>query len=196
MAAFTTMAMVGATAIGVGMQGYGALQGSRAARRSAEADRAIAAQEQRAEAVRMQAMELDARRRKLEIVRTQQRARSLSLASATAQGAQYGSGLQGGYGQIGGMTGFNELGVNQNLYQGREMFGINSVISGLKMQKADAQGQMATAQGISSLGGSIMNSAQGLSNFAGGFGGFGGASRSSMSSYGGQILGMGRGGIY
>jgi len=78
----------------------------------------IAASEQALEGQRRVAMELDARRRNLEIVRNQQRGRSMALAAATAQGARRGSGLQGGYAQISGQTGVNMLGVNQNLQIG------------------------------------------------------------------------------
>jgi len=40
-----------------------------------------------------------------------QRARSLALSTATNQGAQFGTGLQGGYGQISGESGTNMLGI-------------------------------------------------------------------------------------
>jgi hypothetical protein len=82
-------------------------------------------------------MEVDARRQQLEIIRNQQRGRALGLTTATAQGAQRGSGLQGGYGQISGQTGVNLLGVQQNLQAGRNIFDANSNITDLNSQMAD-----------------------------------------------------------
>ena len=89
---------------GVGLQIYGTTQQQSAAKKQYQLQQDIAAREAQAEAVRQRAAELDAHRRQLEIVRVQNRQRALALANATAGGAQYGSGLQGGYGQIAGQT--------------------------------------------------------------------------------------------
>lgn len=113
---------------------------------------------------RKNAMEIDARRRQLDVVRNNQRARSMSETTATSEGAQMGSGLQGAYGQIAGQSGFNLQGVNQNLEIGRNIFGLDTQISQNKIQLAGLQGQQATDQGIATLGGDLTRSASSLSN--------------------------------
>jgi len=200
MAAVTSMIIAGATVVGAGMTAYGSMQASKASKEQAGLSRQIAAQEMKAEEVRMRAMETDAQRKKIEIIRNQQRARSLALATATAQNAQFGSGVQGGFGQISGESGFNYIGVNTALGFGRELFDINRTISGYRMQMADAQSRMSTAQGISSLGGAILNSAGSLGRLGGNFipafgAGANGGGGGGMS-YGQTISMMGRGARY
>jgi hypothetical protein len=95
------------------------------------------------EAERQKAMELDAKRQQREIIRNQQRARSIALASATAQGARFGSGLQGGYGQISGQSNVNALGIQQNLDIGRNMFNLNSQLANQRKQSIDLETQYA-----------------------------------------------------
>jgi hypothetical protein len=97
----------------------------------------IVGEQREIEATKRQAMEVDARRQQLEIIRNQQRGRALGLTTATSQGAGKGSGLQGGYGQISGQTGVNLLGVQQNLQAGRDIFDSNSSISDFNSQMAD-----------------------------------------------------------
>lgn len=106
-----------------------AQQSFEAAQKSGEINKGIVQAELQNERFRMQAMELDARRKGTEVIRNQQRARALALASATAQGAGRGSGLQGGYGQISGQSNVNALGIQQNLDIGRGIFAQNSNIS-------------------------------------------------------------------
>lgn len=91
------------------------------------------------EAQRMQAMELDAKRQQMEIIRNQQRARSLAAATATSQGAQFGSALPGSYGQIQGQSGNNMLGVQQQLDLGRNMFNLNRQLAGQKQRSVDLE---------------------------------------------------------
>lgn len=172
-------ATLAATVAGTGMQIMGSQRAAEAANRQADAQAEIANQERRAEAIRKQAAELDARRKMLEMVRNQNRARSMALSNATAQGAQYGTGLQGGYGQISGVSNTNLLGVSQNLGFGEQLFGINGNISQQRINYAQAGGDLATAQGLSSLGGSIINSMGPLSRLSGGWNGFSGSSTGS-----------------
>jgi len=108
-----------------------------AAGESRTINQGIVSQQRDIEATKRQAMEVDARRQQLEIIRNQQRGRALGLTTATSQGASKGSGLQGGYGQISGQTGVNLLGVQQNLQAGRAIFDANSNISDLNSQMAD-----------------------------------------------------------
>lgn len=135
-----------------------------------QANKASIALQQKVEAQRQQAMELDARRKEMEIIRTQQRARSLALTNSTAQGASLGSGLQGGYGQISGQSGVNTLGIQQNLGIGRNIFGLNEQISQQKIAMSDANQQMQLGQGLTSFGGSLMGSAQSAGKIFSGYG--------------------------
>lgn len=117
--------------------------------------------QQRQEALRKQVMELDAARSGREILRTQQRARSLALSTSVGSGAgRSNSALSGAYGQIAGQTGVNALGLSQQLDIGRQNFGINEGLSqsridysntlsgfskalaGLQTQNYDYQGQL------------------------------------------------------
>jgi len=162
--------------VGVGFSAFGASKQIEASKEMKNQQQEIVRQEQAAEAERKKQMELDARRKQMEIIRQQQRARSMALATATAQGAAQGSGLMGGYGQIGGVTGTNLLGVQQNLEIGRNLFGINQNIGNARINYAGAQAQYGMGSGISSLGGAIISnlgtlSSLGKSAFYGGSGG-------------------------
>lgn len=108
-----------------------------AAGQSRTINQGIVGEQREIEATKRQAMEVDARRQQLEIIRQQQRGRALGLTTATAQGASKGSGLQGGYGQISGQTGVNILGVQQNLQAGRNIFDSNASISNYNSDMAD-----------------------------------------------------------
>lgn len=130
---------------------------------------------------RKAAMEVDARRRQLEVVRNNQRARSLAETSATSQGSQFGSGLQGAYGGISGQSNTNLTGINQNLEIGRNIFGLDTQISADRIAASGYQSQMNTDKAMGQLGGALMGSAgkvgqmsQGMSNpfsmFTSGFG--------------------------
>ncbi len=181
-------------ATGLGLAAGGAYMSYNAAQKAGDANAGIAQQEMLADKQREKQMELDARRKMLETVRTAQRTRSLALSTATAQNAQLGTGLMGGYGQIAGQTGNDYLGISQNLEIGRNIFDINAQINMYKMQLASAQTQSALGSGLTSLGGSFMSAGTTASNLWGGTSyGFG---RAPMS-YPQQLSGMGvRGGIY
>lgn len=114
-----------------------AQQSVTAAGASRDINQGIVGEQKEIEATKRQAMEVDARRQQLEIIRSQQRGRALGLTTATAQGASKGSGLQGGYGQISGQTGVNLLGVQQNLQAGRNIFDSNAAITDFNSQMAD-----------------------------------------------------------
>lgn len=110
--------------------------------------------------VRRQAMEMSAQRQMLQQVRGNQMARSQALATAGAQGAQFGSGLQGAYGSIGGQTATNISGISQGLQFGESMFNLNAQLDQLKIQQAGAESNLATSQGIMSMAGGLMNVAK------------------------------------
>lgn len=101
-------------------------------------------------------MQLNARRQQLENIRNSQLARSMATNAATAQGAQFGSGLAGGIGQIGAQERWNSSGITQNLQIGENIFGLNSRISDNKMSIARLGGENAEQQAWGQLGGNLM----------------------------------------
>src|ERR1043165_6895456 len=86
-------------------------------------------------------------------------ARAMSLTTATNQGAQFGTGLQGAYGETSGEYNTQGVAIGQNLQIGQNLFGINANISADKIALAQAQGQSAIGSGLSSLGGALVSSA-------------------------------------
>lgn len=181
---------------GLGLSIFGGVSKTEASKRQAEISMQIAGQEMKQDAVRRQAMELSARRQQIEVLRNAQRARSLALNNATSQGAQFGSGLQGGLGQIQGATNWNIGGIRQNLGFGEQMFDLNNSISQLKIQMAQAGGQAATAQGISNLGTSLMGASEPLGRLTkGAFSGSSSGNISSLDTWGGWNANMGLRGI-
>lgn len=154
------------TAAGLAASVYGTITQTSAARSQARSQQAVTGLEMQVEAQRRKAMELDARRRSLEIVRQQQRARSMALTTATAQGAAQGSVLGGAYGQIQGQSNFNLAGINQNLALGRNIFDLNAQISQQRIGMAQTASNAATGAGISSLGGALVANAGTISNLA------------------------------
>lgn len=169
MAAITSAVIAGAALVGAGMNAYGNVQQTKAAKSQYAAQMQQQQAEQAAEALRRQQMELEGRRRQREIIRNQQRANATALAVATNQGAQSGSGLQGGYGQISGDSGNQQLATMQNLEIGRGLYDVSSQISAARMAYTSASSAMATAKGWSSLGSSLVTSASALGNIAGGY---------------------------
>lgn len=138
--------------IGLGAAAFGGFSSSQAAQKSAAAQQQIIQLEQQVQEQHRQAMELNSRRAQMEVLRNNQRARSMALNSATNQGAQFGSGLQGGYGEIGGESGTNMLGINQNLEIGRNIFSDMQQISQQKIAMSKAKSQEATGSAIAGFG--------------------------------------------
>lgn len=169
--------------VGLGMSLFGGVSAASDAKQAASIQSNIAGLEGGLEDQRHTAMELSAKRQSLEILRNNQRVRAQAQNTAVMQGAQFGSGLQGGEAQIQDQGLFNLAGVNQNLEIGEKMFGINQQITGQKQQLAQVQGQMATDQGIASLGGALTKSGPAIGNIASGFGNF------KLSGFGGFMGG-------
>jgi len=169
----------------------------RASSSAADTQANIAAQERYPESVRRQAMELEARRRKIELFRNMQQARAQSLAAATNQGAGLGSGLAGAYGQMSGDYNTNALSIDQNLAQGNQIFNSNSLISDYRMQLGSANAQSAFGSSMMGLGNSLLSNAGTINRIGASFGSSSsGSSYAGSSTYGGTISNIGRGGIY
>lgn len=161
---FATGNPIGAAAgiAGLGLSLFGGLEKAKASKEIAAAQQQIAGLEGQQDDVRRASMRLSARRQQIEVLRNQQRARSLALNAATSQGASMGSGLQGGYGQIAGATQWNLEGIQSSLASGEQMFDLNRLIGAQKQRIASAGGDAATASGISSIGGALSSN---VSNF-------------------------------
>lgn len=169
--------------VGLGMSLFGGASAASDASKAASIQSNIAGLEGGLEDQRHTAMELSAHRQQLEILRNNQRARSTATANATNQGAQFGSGLQGGLAQVQDQSLFNLSGVNQNLQIGDAMFGINKQITEQKQQLAMVQGQSATDQSIASLGGALVKTGPVIGQIASGFGGSGYGSSAGVRNY-------------
>lgn len=176
MAAITSIligAAVAASVAGTAVQMSAASKARDAQEQQLQAQQQEVEDQRKIEAQRQQAMELDARRKQLEIIRNQQRARALALATTTSQGASYGTALGGAYGQISGQANTNSLGISQNLDIGRNIFGLNNDISNARMAYYDAGFGLADAKyyssigsGISSLGNDLFKSATPIGNLS------------------------------
>ncbi len=158
---------LGIAGIGLGVQAFGFFGARGAQKQAAQAAQNVAALEQQVNGQRRNAMELSAKRQQLEIFRNMQRARAQGTQAAVSQGAQFGTGLQGGLAQVAGSSYWNALGVTQNLEIGRNIFNLNDQISAQKALMAKSQSEAAEYQGYSALGGAITGNAKTLSGFAG-----------------------------
>lgn len=171
--------------LGLGTQLVGSVLSYQAATRQNELQRQDIGLQQKVEEQRRQAMELDANRKSMEVFRNNQRARSMGLQAATSQGAQFGSGLQGAYGQTRGQSGVNELGIAQNLTIGENIFDINSQRSSVKLNMAENQQDAQFGAALTGLGGSLFGASKSLNNL-----GFSGPSNSTpQPNYGMGLFG-------
>lgn len=183
----------GVSAIGLGMSIFGGMQQAGIAKEQAGVSADVARQEQGINDQKQQAMELAGRRQQLEIIRNNQRARAMAENSAVNQGAQFGSGLQGGLAQIQDQSTFNLVGVNSALETGRNIAGYNNAISTDKIRLAQLGGDAASAAGFASLGGSIMKAGPAIGALSGGFGG---KSSTAGGNYSGTPGASNTGGLY
>jgi len=138
-----------------------------------------ASAQRRAERLREQQMNLDAARRRREMIRQGEMQRAQALSQATQQGAAEGSVLEGTYGTISGNTGRNVQGVNQAQEIGAGIFAAN--------RDASSAGSMANGfSGLSSLGGIMVKQAEPISRVGEYFRGSSGFS--SSNGHGGGSL--------
>lgn len=156
---------------GLGAQLFGGIEQAGVAKQQAQISSEIAGisgqeagQEQQIEAQKMQQMQLEAGRLNLQNFRKTQQIKAAGLAGAVSGGAEFGSGLAGAQAGETAAGLSNSLGINQNLAIGQNIFGLNSKISGERIQTSQLQSQSAllggtaaTAQGISSLGGAAIS---------------------------------------
>lgn len=164
---------LGIAAVGLGLQIYGGFRQSENAKEVAAVSQDMAKQEQSINDAKVRQMELEGRRTQLQNIRNAQRARAVAVQSATSQGAQFGSGLQGGLAEVQNQMGFNLLGVDQALATGREINQYNQNISEDKQKLASLGAKNAEAQGYASLGGALIKAGPIVGQISQGFGGSG-----------------------
>lgn len=162
-------------AIGLGMQIFGGIGQAKASHEAAQISQDQARHEQSINDIKQQQMEMEGRRTQLENVRNNQRARAMAENASVNQGAQFGSGIQGGLGQINDQSLFNMSGVNSALQFGRDINTQNQAISQDKIRLAGVQGSAATSAGIASLGGAVMKAGPFVGQLSRGFGSSGGS---------------------
>lgn len=146
----------GLSVVGLGIQLFGGMKSSQDAQKAAQLNYGIAQDEQKINEQKNMQMQLEAQRSSLQQFRNIQRLRAQATAAATTQGAQFGSGLQGGLAEVTNEGLFNVQGINQATQFGNTIFGINNDISGKKMQLSQVQSDMASDQALSSLGGALV----------------------------------------
>ena len=100
---------------------------------------------EKAEKARQRMMQLEAMRKRREMIREATVARAQATSNATAQGAGEGSGLKGGIAQITSRTNAGILASNQDETLGNKVFAANRAY-------AKAGGLIALGGGISALG--------------------------------------------
>lgn len=161
---------LGLGVVGLGMSIFGGLGAAKTAGAEASVSEAEATQELNINNAKQQAMEINGRRTQLQNVRNNQLARAQATNAATQQGAQFGSGFQGGLAQVTDNSLFNMQGVNDALQTGRTINVANQRISEDKYQMAALGGTMATDQGIASLGGAFMKAGPTVGALSKGFG--------------------------
>jgi len=175
---------LGIGAVGLGLKLFGGFGASNTESEISAVEQQKFAVEGQVNVQRQNAMNINARRQNMEIFRRTQQARAQGLASATSQGAQFGSGYAGGQASIQAQGLFNSQGVNVNQEIGNNIFALDSKISGLNSQEAGLKGQMASEQGIASLGGAILSAAGPLGSIGKSAGGL-------FSNAGGMFMGGG-----
>lgn len=109
--------------------------------------------QEKAEKLRKTQADLESARQRRDIARKAMAARAEALNNAASQGAQNGSGLQGGYGQIQGQAGNSMVASNENQQIGGQMFQANAA--------AASGAQMASfGSGLGSLGGTLIGNSE------------------------------------
>lgn len=161
---------IGIQAVGLGLSLFGGFGQANTAKEIAKVSQDKAEHEQQINDLKQQQARLEANRMQMQNIRNIQRQRALATASATTQGAQYGSGLQGGLADVLNQGLFNMQGVNLASQTGEEIYGQNRSITADNAKIAGLQGQSATYQGLTSLGGAAIKAGPVVGQISQGFG--------------------------
>lgn len=162
-------AIVGAVGIaGAGLSAYGTVKSTEASKKIAESNQEVAVQEQQAAAIQKQQADLQNSRYRMQLARQSNLARATALSNATNSGSEFGSGLQGGYGQISGEENVQMLGASQNQLLTNSLYNTNQNISNLRIQQQGYNSDYYTGMGFTSLGGSLISAMGSIGKLAGG----------------------------
>lgn len=154
MAAMSSLLLAGG--LGLGLAGTGMqFMGLQA---QAKAQKSVVAANIAGEQTRQSAMKLDATRRTREMVRQSIVARGAAENEAANSGTQYGSGLPGTTGQISNQSQYNIAGVQGQATLGEtaSKYNMEGLYAGGRASEAGTSAAMGA--GITSLGGSLINS--------------------------------------
>lgn len=182
----------GLQVVGIGLSIFGGLEQAKVAKEQAKVSSHIGEMELGINESKREAMELNARRQQMEIFRNTQRARAQATNAAVNQGANLGSGLQGGLADVANQGLFNLFGVNAALQTGEKIASYNDAISQDKIQLAKLGGDAADAQMWTSLGGALVKSGPTIGQLTQGFGSFFGGG----GNYSGTPGASNTGGLY
>lgn len=185
-------------AVGLGLSAWGMFTNYENAKESSQRQNqiqtAMAQIETQQDDVRRKAMELDASRRSMEIMRNMQRARSLAVIRATTQGAGLGSGIGGGVAQVQQQASWELSGINDNTLFGRSMFSLNAQLNQQKLlmaqSSAESQTNAALGQGLQQAGSSILGSLGPIDRLSRGVNFNQPATNQQPSSYGQNATGL------
>lgn len=169
---------------GSAIQQQGYAQETVVAKDNADSAKTVALDEMKQETLREQTMELSAKRSFTESIRQAQAGHATAVATASAQGASFGSGLMGGLAQIAGVANTNLLGTRQQFQMGQQNFGINQDITNERVRQADNASKMADAQGTVAQGGGVIQQGQGMSTAAAGLSSLGGSIVNAAGTFG------------
>ena len=155
---------------GVGLAAAGTVTNISASKKQNQANQQAIAAQQQAEALRLEAMKMDADRRRRQEIRQMIISRSQALAMANSQGASQSSALPGAFGQISGRAGFGFEGINIAERTGHGIFDANQNLfqARLKANSANQLGQIGS--GLTSLGGAFLTNSTAIGNLSAGFG--------------------------
>lgn len=117
---------LGLGAVSIGSSLFSAFGGSKSSKPNPQMQNLEMLLAARQNALRQQQMNLDAQRRKRDIIRSAQVATANAEAAAAGGGALNSSGVEGARAGISGQAGTNILGVSQNLEIGTGMFNIDN----------------------------------------------------------------------
>ena len=148
--------------VGAGISLYSGLQESKIAQEEAGVESNILGQYNAINTKRQEQAQLEAHRGQMQDIRAAQMARSMAETSSVSQGAQFGSGLQGGLAQISGQVNTNQVYRAQDLTIANSIFEDYANINNMKMGMADLQAKSAEYQGYGAIGGAISGSAPAL----------------------------------
>jgi hypothetical protein len=151
---------------GLAISAIGQQEQSKAQGQVYQADVHTAQLEQQVNEQRRQQMNLTYQRQSIENLRNVQKAQASGLAAATNQGAQFGSGLQGGRSQEAAQGAWTMESLSQNFQIGNQMFNLDNQINQQKILKAQAESSANKASGLMSLGGDITKGAGGIAQLA------------------------------